>query len=344
MKAVLEGRDVPRSGQRRICPAVMILLDDDVAGLGADLALEMARWHPDALAFSTAVRMTGREGEDRRRRLVRVGMEAVTDVVARRDVLQRGHFVEDTIRVFVVFSAGGTLPDGGLSKVLQTVHRVAAEFFDQTRLEVHALVFLPDLADPWERELRYRDAYLKLLEVDEAGGTDRALAHRPHSSFDHRWFVDSRTRAGGHAGRLSDVRSPVAEFLAVLLDGRDEGPAAAALQAREQLRAWSRERHSAYSTFGLAVLFHYPDMLLRALSCYAGERYLAAYLGRVAAVHTHAPDALDVLPAEPAAEADFAQVLRDWSDRIRAQVAGGILSDLAGSVRLGAEERTRQSA
>jgi hypothetical protein len=342
MKSILEGREVPRPGQRRICPAVMILLDDDVAGLGADLVMEMARWHPDALAFATAVRMTGKEGEDRRRRLLRVAMEAVTDVVARRQALQLGYFIEDTVRVFLVFSAGSTLADGALSTVLQTVHRVAAEFFDQTSLEVHALVFLPDLADAWERELRYRDAYRKLLEVDEAGATDHALAHRPHSSLDHRWFVDSRTRSGAHAGRLSEVRSPVAEFLAALLDGREEGPSVAARMAREQLRAQVRERHSAYSTFGVAVLFHYPDMLLRALTCYAGERYLGAYAGQPRAVTATEADPLLAGPST-VLSSDFGTFLRDWSAEIRQQFQGVMHPDFRASARLSAEDRSRQN-
>lgn len=341
MTPPIVGLDAPRPGQRRICPAVTVLLDDDVEGLGTDLVMNMARWHPDALAFATAVRMTGSEGEDRRRRLLRVAIDAVTDVVARRQALQRGYFIEDTVWVFMVFSAGGALPDGALSTVLQTVHRVASEMYDQTQLEVHALVFLPDLADPWERELRYDKAYRRLLEVDGAGSTGHALAHRPHSSFDQRWFVDSRTRSGAYAGGLAEVRSPVAEFLAALLDGREEGPSVAARRAREQVRAQVRDRHSAYSTFGVAVLFHDPDMLLRTLICYAGERYLSGYLGRSAAPGSYDPDPLPA--SAPAPGLDFGQLLRDWSAEVRRQLDRLVQPDLQGADRLAAEDRTRQT-
>lgn len=336
MRAILEGSVLPRPGQRRIRPAVLLLLDDEVAEVGTELVLDLARQHPDALAFVTAARVNGAEGEPRRRRLVRVAMETVTDVVARREALGRGYFIEDTLRVFLLFTAGVPDAEGVLPRVLQTVHRVAAEFFDQTRLEVHALVFLPDLGDPAVRELHYRDAYRRLIEAENAGATDQVLGHGRHSSFDHRWFVDSRTRTGAHAGRLDEVRSPVAEFLATLLDGREAGPLASAEEARAQLRATVRERDAAYSTFGVAVYFHYPSLLLRALAARAAARYLDGYLGRRA--HEAGP-----LPGQPVPVPDTAALLGGWSDEIRRQLDRIVLPALSGVAAPGADDAARQT-
>jgi hypothetical protein len=335
MRAILEGNVIPRPGQRRICPAVLLLLDAEVAEIGTELVLDLARQHPEALAFVAAVRLNGAEGDPRRRRLVRVAMETVTDLVARREALGCGHYIEDTLRVFLLFTAGVPDAEGVLPGVLQTVHRVAGEFFDQTRLEVHALVILPDLGDPAVRELHYRDAYQRLIETESLGATDQALGHRSHSSFDHRWFVDSRTRTGAHAGRLDEVRSPVAEFLATLLDGRDAGPLAAADDVRAQLRATVRERHAAYSTFGVAVYFHYPNLLLRALAGRAASVYLDGYLGR------RSPEA-EPLPGQPVPVPESGALVRGWSEEIMGQLAGLVVPALTGMALLRADDAARQ--
>lgn len=353
MKSSIAGLEYPRDGQRSILPAVLITLDEEVSPLGGEVVMQMSRWHPDALPFFAAVQMSGQESDARRYRQLRVAFEAVTDLPARQRVLRDGFFVQDKLRVFIAFSAGWRRREGGrreaapgsaaLKRVLEAVHRVSADFFDQTLLEVNTLVFLPDLADSWDRDWRYREAYQRLREIDQAGDASRALAHRTYSSLDFRWFVDCRTQTGAHAGGRDHVLPSVAEMVAVLLDGRRGGPAAAASEAGDQLRALVRNRQSAYSTFGVATLFHYPRVLVRSLAARAAELYLARYAGvPLSDTDEQGLTVLDDAVGATGAAPDLSQVLVDLGAEIRRSFSNAVNPEFRTARRLDSELRRRQ--
>ena len=268
---------LPKSPARRLIhPAILIACDQSAAGLGPEVTLALARRHPAALPFFAALSLPPEIAPAERRDRIRGSMELVTDLGSRHAAILGGYEVEDTLHVFIGASLGEE-PDTPFEDMLGAVHQIGIDFFHDTRLLVHLLLFFPDLASGTERDSRYADAYRQLARIDALGAPEVALGFRTHSSIDYRWLIDSRTWTGAHAGIFTEVQQPIAEIVAIRLEGVDDAPLLATGEAAERLSGTLDERLTAYSAPGLGMLVHEPEVLVRYLASLAAIDHLDRY-------------------------------------------------------------------
>jgi hypothetical protein len=311
----IEAREVA-TVDRWIHPTVLVAMDDETEHLCPLVTLALGRRHPDALSFLCALRgaVAGHDPGEFDHALRRA-FETVTDLGARADAILRGNYVEDAIRIFIALSLGSTEDAAGPVEVVEAIHRIATEFFDQTRLEVHVLALLPDLAEFENRACRYALAYRQLATLERLGDPSRPLGLRTGAPTDFRWVLDCRTRSGAYAGEIGDVLEPAAEIIALLLEGRNTGPIVSADKAVERLARTIHGRVAGYSTFGAAMLVHRRRPLARLLVASAALEYLRRY--------GHGDPLFDPVAADtqatrpPVSAADLHAKLLDWADTIR---------------------------
>lgn len=301
---------------RWIHPAILIAMDDATERLGPLVTLALGRRHPDALPFLCTLR-SGTAGRDPGKfdHALRHAFETVTDLGAREGAILQGNYVEDAIRVYIVLFLGSTEGEARMVGAVEAVHQIAAEFFDQTRLEVHVLALLPDLAQLVDRTSRYALAYRQLATIDRLGDPARPLGLRIGAPTDFRWILDCRTRSGAHAGRLDDVLEPAAETIALLLEGRNTDPIIAVGQATDRLTRSVHGRVAGYSTFGAALLVHRRRPLARLLTAHAALEHLRQY-GRGHPLFDPVDDGMRT-NARPEITANLEAKLLEWADSIR---------------------------
>jgi hypothetical protein len=262
----------------RIRPLVHLALDAETACLSGAIAYALAGAHPEALPFFGAATV-GQPGSGRGPdALVRSALEACTDLGSREHAILRGYEIDDAANVVLSLFLGDAVDTRAIEMVLEAVHRTAGGFFDQTRVDVHALLFLPDLERPEGRRGRYRSAYEQLSLIDDLASPARELGFRGRPSLDYRWIVDCRSHSGAHAGTLDEILSPVALALAQLLHGADADPVLEPDSHSGALRGHVANRVAGYSMLGLALLQHDPLRLARSIGADVAARHLVRYL------------------------------------------------------------------
>jgi hypothetical protein len=297
-----------------IQPVVLVTLDADTAPLAGAVTLALAGRQPHALPFFCSIAFETRVAEPGD--LIRRAFEAVTDLGERENALLSGNAIEDRIRVVIAFFLGSPGVESLLAPVIERVHRIGGNFFDQTSVDVHVLSFLPDLARAGVREQRYQDAYRQLCQLDSIGATPASLGARARSSIDYRWLLDCRTHAGAHAGTLEDVLEPAARLVTLLVDGEADVLFSAGQPDSSSLHATALGRHTAYSSFGAATLFHQPEVLVRTLAARAAVEHLGRYgVGGAPALAREAADSNHDTRNGDAGEDAIAAALATWADR-----------------------------
>ncbi|HEV3052617.1 MAG TPA: hypothetical protein VGX50_20055, partial [Longimicrobium sp.] len=250
-----------RAADRSLTPALLVLLGGEVRDLAPALSLAVARRSRRAARLVASVDASGRPGD--LPRLFRAGVERVTDVRVRAAALRAGYSVRDELLVFPAFALGGEAPSpDALRDALEAVVRLSTDFYRGTRVNVQALVLLPDLSA--DREVRYARAYAQLAELDRAAGSAAPrLDGGPLLS--RRWLCDCRTHTGAYAGRVADVIHPVAEFLSLMVVESGAPQMDAAFEPA--LRAAAAGRSAGYSAPGYAEIGVRRRLVARYMAC-----------------------------------------------------------------------------
>jgi hypothetical protein len=301
--------------RRVIQPLVLITLDADTAPLAAAATLEVSARHPAALPFFCSLGFTeaAAGAGDRIRR----AFESVTDLAERENALLDGYAIADRIRVVVALFLGAPAGEELLETMVESVHRIGGSWFDQTPIELHALVFLPDLAVPGARETRYHDGYRQLCLLDSILSARAALRPGARPAVDRAWLLDCRTQTGAHAGTLEDVLEPAATLVALLADGASD--VLTGIDGHADVPPPTAfGRAAAYSSFGTATLRHYPALMARLLAARAAIIRLASY--GLSGVAESVPERVETTPpvAEGEPEDDgVAAALTAWAERVR---------------------------
>lgn len=256
------------SSPHALTPTILVLLDGDVRPLAPRTTLAVARRSPAAARLFTGVDLVGRS--DAFPDLLRKAVERVTDLGARSAVLRAGHSVRDELLFVLAFTLGSPLPEPeDIQSALEALLRAGNDFYRGSRIDIHAAVLLPDLAE--ERESRYRQAYAQLaaLEAADAPGAPR-MDGRPLLA--RRWICDCRTEAGAYAGRVGAVLDPLAESFAALIVG--DAARAVDSELEPALHGAHHERLTRYSAPGFAELVFAPRVLARYMACRLGAELL----------------------------------------------------------------------
>ncbi len=208
-----------------------------------------------------------------------------------------------------------------LETLVESVHRVGGNWFDQTPIELHTLVFLPDLAALGAREPRYHDGYRQLCLLDSILSARAALRPGARPAIDRAWLLDCRTQSGAHAGTLEDVLEPAATLVALLADGASEVLTGVDAHA-DVPPPTAFGRAAAYSSFGTATLRHHPSLMVRLLAARAAIFRLASYgLSGVAEPAATAAETGTAAPNGAPEDDDVAAALTAWAERARLREA-----------------------
>jgi hypothetical protein len=298
---------------RWIHPAVIVPLDADMERLGERAYLSLARRHAGAFPFLCTVPSVqpgwsaASLDADLRR-----AFETVTDLGARAEAILAGYHIEDAIRVYLPLFLGSPAEESDIVGAVEAVHRTAAAYFDQTRVEVHLLALLPDLARFEGRRSRYALAYRQLAALDTLGDPARPLGLRDRAPTDYRWILDCRTGSGAYAGALGDVLEPAAEVIALLLEGRTTDPFVAVESASDRLTTKVHGRIAGFSTFGVGALVHRRRQLARLLAVEAALDHLCAYGYAHPRFESMGTPSADMRPKT----ADPGALLAEWGGRV----------------------------
>lgn len=298
------------SSSRAIRPALLVPLDPTGEQLAAGVVLALAAHQPAALPFLCSVGIRGVRDPSAMVVKLRRGFEEVTDLRERESAILAGYHVEDDIRVCLCFALGAEELEGErITSVVEAVHRAAADFLKGSGLEVHVVTFLPDLTTEVTPEDRRGAAYAQLASLDRlaAAQPDGTL---PATAVDFTWILDSRTRAGAHAGGADSILEPAAYMLGLMV----HDPAGTGLETAPGRARWQHlERPAVYSSFGLAVVDHRPEIVARMVAARTAAALLAEY--DPAAAAEDGESAAGTRPAPPRG-AVVEEHLRAWAERV----------------------------
>jgi hypothetical protein len=259
---------------RALTPTVTIVLSEDVRPLVPALTLAVARRSSAACRLMVSIDLAGRT--DELERLFRTAVERVTALPARNAAHRAGYEIRDELYVPLVLALGAGRPDGDdIRSTLETLGILAADYFRGTRMDMHAVVLLPDVGE--RNDERYVRAYEQLAVLEQAVGEEAPrIDGRP--LLRRRWIADCRTTSGAYAGDLLSVVPPLAEFLSTLT----VGDSLRALEADVEgvLHGAHRERLTGYSAPGYAEIVFAPRVLVRYLACTAAAELFGAVLDR----------------------------------------------------------------